>query len=106
MMSYNWLRDVVHKSTGGEKEARFIIPENQNENIANGTSVPMAFLIVKLLKENPEVEGIELHYPNTAEESFYVEISNSNRLYYDSDFQFFDQNTLEEIETPSIYGKC
>lgn len=26
-------------------------------------------------------------------------------MYYDSDYRFFDQNTLEEIETPGIFGK-
>jgi uncharacterized iron-regulated membrane protein len=26
-------------------------------------------------------------------------------LYYDADYRFFDRHTLEELETPSIYGK-
>jgi uncharacterized iron-regulated membrane protein len=105
MMSYNWLKYVVYKSTGGEKVPAFIIPENKSEKIANEDTIPMDFLIVKLLKENPEAESFELHYPKTAEESIYVEVSNSKGLYYDSDYRFFDQNTLEEIETPGIYGK-
>ena len=65
----------------------------------------MDFLIVKLQKELPNAEGLELHYPTTAEESIYVEVSNSKGLYYDADYRFFDQNTLEELETPAIYGK-
>ena len=105
MMSYNWLKFVVYKSTGGEKEARFIIPENQSEIGERDSKVPMDYLITKLSKENPNAESFELHYPKTADESIYVEVSNSKGLYYDSDFRFFDQNTLEEIETPGIYGK-
>lgn len=105
MMSYNWLKYVVYKSTGGEKEARFIIPENESKAFVDSETIPMDFLIVKLLKENPEAEAFELHYPKTAEESIYVEVSNSKGLFYDSDFRFFDQNTLKELETPSIYGK-
>ncbi|MBD0830642.1 PepSY-associated TM helix domain-containing protein [Aestuariibaculum sediminum] len=105
MMSYNWLKYVVYKSTGGDKEARFVIPENVNEIIPNDGRVPMDDLIVKLMKENPEVESFELHYPKSNRESIYVEVSNSKGLYYDSDFRFFDQNTLEEIETTSVYGK-
>lgn len=105
MMSYNWLKYVVYKSTGGEKEARFIIPENQSEIGERDTKIPMDYLIIRLSKENPNAESFELHYPKTADESIYVEVSNSKGLYYDSDFRFFDQNTLEEIETPSIYGK-
>lgn len=105
MLSYNWLKYIVYKSTGGEKEMRFIIPENQSVAIENDSIKPMDFLIVKLLKESPDAEGFELHYPKTADESIYIEVSNSKGLFYDSDFRFFDQNTLEELETPGIYGK-
>ena len=105
VMSYNWLKYVVYKSTGGDKVPAFIIPENKSEVAMNEDTIPMDTLIVKLLKESPEAESFELHYPKTDEESIYVEVSNSKGLYYDSDFRFFDQNTLEELETPAIYGK-
>lgn len=105
VMSYNWLKYVVYKSVGGEKEARFIIPENQRTATNNDSIAPMDYLIVKLQKESPNATAYELHYPTTPEESIYVEVSNSEGLYYDADYRFFDQNTLEEIETPSIYGK-
>ncbi|WP_405201431.1 PepSY-associated TM helix domain-containing protein [Dokdonia sp. LLG6352-1] len=105
MISYNWLKYVVYKSTGGEKSPYFIIPENQSTLAQRNTTVPMDYLITKLSLENPEAESYELHYPTTPEESIYVEVSNSKGLYYDSDYRFFDQNTLQELETPSIYGK-
>jgi uncharacterized iron-regulated membrane protein len=105
MMSYNWLKYVVYKSTGGEKETAFIIPENKTESIVNNETIPMDHLIVKLWEESPDAESFELHYPHTKDESIYVEVSNSKGLYYDSDFRFFDTNTLEEIETPGVYGK-
>lgn len=105
MMLYDWLKYVVYKSTGGEKEVHFSIPDNQSKIEERDYEIPMDYLIVKLSKELPNSESFELHYPKTKDESIYVEVSNSKGLYYDSDFRFFDQNTLEEIETPSIYGK-
>lgn len=105
MMSYNWLKYVVYISTGGEKEARFFVPENISDIVERGDAVPMDFLIEKLQKENPEAEAFELHYPKTNDESIYVEVTNSTGLFYDSDFRYFDQNTLEEIETKTIFGK-
>lgn len=105
MMLYDWLKYVVYKSTGGEKEVHFSIPDNQSKIEERDYEIPMDYLIVKLSKELPNAESFELHYPKTKDESIYVEVSNSKGLYYDSDFRFFDQNTLEEIETPSIYGK-
>ncbi|MBM1104538.1 PepSY domain-containing protein [Aurantibacter crassamenti] len=105
VMSYNWLKYVVYKSTGGEKEAQFIIPENTSEKGENSDIMPMDLLITKLMAESPEAKSFELHYPTSEDQSIYVEVANSEGLYYDSDFRFFDQNTLEEIETPGIYGK-
>ncbi|PKQ46808.1 PepSY-associated TM helix domain-containing protein [Confluentibacter flavum] len=106
IMSYNWLKYVVYKSAGGDKVAEFIIPENISGDFKQTEKVvPMDYLIAKLQQELPHAESIELHYPDSEASSIYVEVSNSEGIYYDSDFRFFDQNTLEEIETPGIYGK-
>jgi len=106
VLSYNWLKYVVYKSTGGNKVAQFIIPDNESRHImTNHKNLPIDRLILKLQKESPDAESFELHYPKSDSLSIYVEVSNSKGLYYNSDFRFFDQNTLEEIETPGIYGK-
>ncbi|MCL5127580.1 PepSY domain-containing protein [Algibacter sp. L4_22] len=106
VMSYNWLKYVVYVSTGGDKVPAFIIPDNTSGLANNDTDVlPIDQLMVNLRKESPEAENFELHYPKSDSSSVYVEVSNSNDLFYDSDFRFFDQNTLEEIETPAIFGK-
>ena len=86
---------------------QFIIPENiSDSNLSQENDIlPIDNLIFKLQKENPNAESLELHYPESDSSSIYVEVSNSKGLYYDSDYRFFDQNTLEEIETTSIYGK-
>ncbi|PHR11990.1 MAG: sulfite reductase [Aequorivita sp.] len=105
IMSYNWLKYVVYKSVGGEKEAQFIIPKNKTVANKKDSIAPMDYLILKLQKESPNATAYELHYPKTPDESIYVEVSNSEGLYYDNDYRFFDQNTLKEIETPGIYGK-
>ena len=106
VLSYDWLKYVVYISTGGDKIPAFIIPENNSKLSATDFEIkPIDLLIPKLLKENPEAESFELHYPENENTSIYVEVSNSKGLFYDSDFRFFDQNTLEEIETEAVFGK-
>lgn len=105
VMSYNWMKYVLYKSLGGEKEAAFIIPENMGSPNQSEGVLPIDLLIPKLQAASPNAESFELHYPKSEDESIYVEVSNSAGLFYDSDFRFFDQHTLEEIETPGIYGK-
>lgn len=106
VLSYDWLKYVVYISTGGEKIPAFIIPENNSEEDNSIYEVtPIDLLIPKLQQESPNAESFELHYPETDTSSIYVEVSNSKGLFYDSDFRFFDQNTLEEIETKAVFGK-
>lgn len=105
VISYNWLKYVVYKSFAGDKQAQFIIPENTSGALVATEQQPIDSLIVKLMNESPEATSYELHYPHDKHESIYVEVSKNESLYYNNDYRFFDQNTLEEIETPGIYGK-
>ncbi|MAW95461.1 MULTISPECIES: PepSY domain-containing protein [unclassified Leeuwenhoekiella] len=106
IISYNWLKYVVYKTAGGDKVAAFVIPKNTAQNnVTEGRLAPIDTLIVKLKRESPDAVAYELHYPATKDESIYVEITNSEGLYYNNDYRFFDQNTLEELETPGVYGK-
>ncbi|WP_373519273.1 PepSY-associated TM helix domain-containing protein [Pricia sp.] len=105
VMSYNWFQYAVYRTAGGKKEVTFSIPENTDGTAVQGDSVlPMDRLIPQLRKASPNAESFELHYPFDETSSIYVEVSNSEGLYYDSDFRFFDQNTLEEIKSATIYG--
>lgn len=104
-MSYDWLKYVVYKSTGGQRTVVFKVPENRDSIAIASTTKPIDLLIPRLQKESPNADGFELHYPKTKEESIYLEVSKSKGLFYDSDFRFFDQNSLKEIETEAIYGK-
>jgi uncharacterized iron-regulated membrane protein len=107
VMGYDWFYYLTYKSMGGNNAPQFIIPEN-NEKFTTDDDLeiyPMDQLIPKLKKENPEAVSLELHYPATDSSSIYVEIASKEGVYYSSDYRFFDQTTLAEIETPSIYGK-
>lgn len=106
VISYDWLKYVVYISSGGDKIPAFIIPKNNSATSSKDYEIkPIDLLIPKLIKESPKAESFELHYPKNDDSSIYVEVSNSKGLFYDSDFRFFDQNTLEEIETKAIFGK-
>ncbi|MEM6805059.1 MAG: PepSY-associated TM helix domain-containing protein [Bacteroidota bacterium] len=102
-----WFYYLAHKGLGGESAPMFIIPANESE-LTLGESqsyVILDQLIPKLQAEEPDAESFELHYPHDDTSSIYVEVSMQEGVYYNSDYRFFDQYTLAEIETPSIYGK-
>lgn len=107
IMAFNWVYFVTYKTWGGDKDPRFVIPENIKKQ---GSPKPEKItvlneLVPKLMAENPSYHEIELHYPTTDTTSIYVEVSHQEGVYYSSDYRFFDQNTGKELNPKSIYGK-
>ncbi|WP_062058879.1 PepSY-associated TM helix domain-containing protein [Aquimarina longa] len=106
VMSYDWFQKTVYLSFGGDKNPTFLIPKNETQKALTSTSTfPIDRLLIKLKDENPNAKSFEIHYPYSKSDCIYVEVTNSNGLYYDSDFLFFDQNTLKEITSNTIYGR-
>ena len=104
VMAFNWFYYLTYKAIGGDKQPQFIIPTNIDK-IQEKNPLAIDLLIPRLKKRYPDAENFEIHYPATDSSSIYVEVSNSSGVYYNSDYLFFDQNTLQEIGTASIYGK-
>lgn len=106
IMSYDWFQKTVYFTLGGDKNPTFLIPKNESENsIRTADMLPIDILLEKLKKENPKAVSFEIHYPYSELEAIYVEVSSSTGLFYDSDFLYFDQNTLKPIASETIYGK-
>ncbi|WP_299252886.1 PepSY domain-containing protein [uncultured Aquimarina sp.] len=106
VMAFNWFYFITYKATGGDKDPRFVIPESEQMISSTVTSnYPYDRLIPMLKDAYGDAHNLELHYPENDSTSILVEVSNSKKLYYNMDYLFFDQYTLKEIETPSIYGK-
>ena len=107
VMAYDWFYFLTYKAWGGDNAPQFIVPQGSRFNNTQFTEngKPIDLLIPRMKAENPTAKSFEIHYPHSDSASIYVEVSNSEGIYYNSDYRFFDQNTLEEIPTPSIYGK-
>ncbi len=106
VMAFNWFYFIAYVAAGGDKAPQFIIPSSTNSYISESEKTPVYDQLIPMLYEEYEnAKSFELHYPENDTTSILVEISNSKGLYYNMDYLFFDQNTLEEIKTTSIYGK-
>ncbi len=106
VMAFNWFYFIVYVAAGGDKAPQFIIPESTSTYVYKSDNMPVYDQLIPLLyKQYKNAKSFELHYPENDTTSVLVEVSNSRGLYYNMDYLFFDQHTLQEIETPSIYGK-
>ncbi|MBO2546053.1 PepSY domain-containing protein [Salegentibacter sp. BDJ18] len=106
VMTFETFAKVFYKGIGGEKEVVFAVPENTNGSFKNvpGKDEPIRELMPFLKEKFPGAKDFEIHYPHDENHSIYVEVSNSDGIYYDSDYRFYDQNDLTEIPSKTIYG--
>ncbi|MGD1839530.1 MAG: PepSY-associated TM helix domain-containing protein [Thermonemataceae bacterium] len=104
VMALNWFYFIVYKGTGCNIAPQFIIPSSTQVQPSSATP-SYDTLLLGLYEAYPAAVSFELHYPANDSSSIYVEVTNSAGLYYNADYLFYDQYTLEEMATPSIYGK-
>lgn len=105
IMAFEWFKESVYHGLGGEKQVAWAVPQNISETgTATGNIPPMDRLFVQLQKAYPEAENLEFHYPNSESEAIYVEIGYQEGLYYSADYRFYDQYSLQELSSSTIYG--
>lgn len=105
IMAFEWFQESVYHGLGGEKQVTWAVPQNISETgTAAGNTPPIDRLFVRLQKEFPEAENLEFHYPYSGSEAIYVEIGYQEGLYYSADYRFYDQYSLQELSSSTIYG--
>jgi uncharacterized iron-regulated membrane protein len=103
-MAFSWFSEGVYQTIGGDKTAQFQIPENTSLSSSNKQGIPINKLPFKLKRHYPKAQSFEIHYPDTDSTALYVEISYNKDVFYNNDYRFYDQYTLEPIAAPSLYG--
>ncbi len=104
IMAFPTVKDAIYYGLGGEKQATFLIPEGSTLNKDLAVK-PIDNLLPQLEKLFPEARDFEIHYPHSDSSAIYVEVSNTDGVFYNSGFLYFDQNTLTEIPSTTFYGK-
>lgn len=107
IMAFQSFEHVTYKALGGEKSVEFTIPKNTSSTRANymDDTLPIDQLLRRLKQQFAQAEQYEIHYPHTDSASIYVEITYESGVFYSSDYCFYDQYSLEEIKTTSLYGR-
>ena len=105
VMTLAAVRSFTHTALGGEKSAEFSIPASvARAPLREDGTEPVDQLLGYLETSYPNAEQFEIHFPDSDSASIYVEVTNQRGVFYNADFRFFDQYTLEEIPSPSVYG--
>jgi uncharacterized iron-regulated membrane protein len=104
---FQWFAQGYYKLAGGQKSLAYseVISQSQKPDsvVAGLPSVDRIWL--QMLREYPDAGYIEVHPPRNDSVAMAVHATQADGKYWKTDYRYFDQHTLQEIEVDNIYGK-
>jgi len=103
---FQWFSQGVYAATSGGKELfPYQIPASDTTAIANLDMPGIDKVWLKMRKEYPAAEAIEVHPPENAYASIAASANPDASTYWEIDYRYFDQYTLKELPVKHIWGR-
>jgi len=103
---FQWFAHAYYSSVGGEKSLIYADPGSTKfpfENATPALAIDQVWLTMQ--KEYPSAKSIEVHPPESDSASIAANANFSEGTYWNMDYRYFDQYTLEEKSVNHIYGR-
>ena len=109
VMGFQWFAKTVYfTASGGKTMVEFSEPHTPKplavSKTAGMTNVDQ--LWHKMAAEHPAVETIEIHYPENDSVALAAAMNPDADTYWQTDYRYFNQYTLQEISVNHIYGRA
>lgn len=109
VMGFQWFaKSVYWISSGGEPMKQFVesYSDTTRVNTAIGKTPAVDILWAKTLNGLPGYTGgIEVHVPENAKSAIEVAINPDTDTFWEADYLYYDQHSLQEMEVTHSYGK-
>ena len=103
---FEWFRDGLHAVAGGDKSLEYVEPLSDTTVAVAATSTnPVDELWERTQKKFPAAESIEMHFPASAQSPIHVAVNPDASTYWQIDYLYYDQHTLEEVPVHHLYGR-
>ena len=102
---FQWFGEALYSATGGEKQTAFRVPGSDTTAASSkDTAHPLDYVWHTLSSDHPGAAEIAIFAP-AADQAIYAYANPDEQTYWKTEYRYFDQNTLEEIEVETIWGK-
>jgi uncharacterized iron-regulated membrane protein len=102
---FQWFAYSYYTVLGGEKSLLYVEPISQKKVDTKSELVPLDVIWLKMLKEYPKAESIEIHPPETDSAAIAANANDNKNTYHTADYRYFDQYTLQEVEVNHLWGR-
>lgn len=106
-MGFQWFaKSVYWISSGGESMKNYEETFSDTTRKASLNASAADVLLHKFVMEEPTFKGsYDVHIPENEKSSIEIARNPDPSTYWKSDYRYFDQHTLKEIEVRHLYGK-
>lgn len=102
---FQWFAGAVHHVAGGLTPLVYQEPLSDTTQVANVAQPGIDLIWQKMKKEHPEAEVLEVHIPATPASPIAANANPDAATYWQTDYRYFDQFSLQELPAQSIYGR-
>ncbi|MDZ7607408.1 MAG: PepSY-associated TM helix domain-containing protein [Cyclobacteriaceae bacterium] len=95
---FQWFRNGVFSiMSGGDEFVEYYNPASDSLSSYNSDLPAIDLVWMKMVREYPDAEWIEVHPPENAQSSIAANANPDASTYWKTDYRYFDQYTLEEL---------
>lgn len=102
---FQWFAQRYYTVVGGEKSLAYSEPVSDTTFQTTSTIPAIDRIYLKMRAENPTAQILEVHVPTTTLSPIEVSINPDDETYWQTDYRYFDQYSLQELPVDHIYGK-
>ncbi len=106
VFGFQWFAKSVYWATsGGKQMTEFYMPVSDKLSAQNLDAPAVDILWQRMTKQYPSAKVLEVHIPENDSASIEVAANPDDGTYWQADYRYFNQYTLEEIPVTHLYGK-
>jgi uncharacterized iron-regulated membrane protein len=102
---FQWFANGLHTLAGGERSLVYTDPVSDTTAVYPSSMPAIDKIWHRMRKEYPAAETIEVHVPETSSGSIAANANPDGETYWQTDYRYFDQYTLKELNVDHIYGR-
>jgi uncharacterized iron-regulated membrane protein len=102
---FQWFAKAAYWSVGGEKSIAYNEPVSDTMHTTALYQQPVDIIWSKLKQENTSAQTLEVHFPETSAAAIAASTNPDAKTYWQTDYRYFDQYTLQELPAAHVWGR-
>lgn len=104
---FAWFKEAVYAAAGGKKSLTYTEPlSDSTASVAQAAQPdPVDLLWEQTRTAYPQAASIEMHFPETAQSPIHVAVNPDAGTYWQIDYLYYDQYTLEEVPADHVWDR-